>query len=209
MTGELDGARPARRRRPPHGRCGWPTRWTPIGALMRTTLLPGLLDTVLRNLSRGTRDLLVFEIGSVFLPRSNAPQPPDPRGRPQAGRGDAGRAERRAAEPAAAPGGGAGRVGRTSGLVGRAAARPAGRTRSNSPAGSARSPGANVRVVAGRAGAVAPRPLREHPGGRLADRLRRRTGPGGGRTARPAAADGGHRAQPGRVCRSGDRRSRR
>ena len=43
---------------------------------MRTTLLPGLLDTVLRNLSRGTRDLLVFEIGSVFLPRSNAPRPP-------------------------------------------------------------------------------------------------------------------------------------
>ena len=42
--------------------------------LMRTTLLPGLLDTVLRNLSRGTRDLLVFEIGSVFLPRSNAPR---------------------------------------------------------------------------------------------------------------------------------------
>ena len=47
-------------------------------ALMRTTLLPGLLDTVLRNLSRGTRDLSVFEIGSVFLPRSNAPAPPDP-----------------------------------------------------------------------------------------------------------------------------------
>ena len=46
--------------------------------LMRTTLLPGLLDTVLRNLSRGTRDLLVFEIGSVFLPRSNAPKPLDP-----------------------------------------------------------------------------------------------------------------------------------
>jgi phenylalanyl-tRNA synthetase beta chain len=45
---------------------------------MRTTLLPGLLDTVLRNLSRGTRDLLVFEIGSVFLPRSNAPKPLDP-----------------------------------------------------------------------------------------------------------------------------------
>jgi phenylalanyl-tRNA synthetase beta chain len=46
--------------------------------LMRTTLLPGLLDTVLRNISRGTRDLLVYEIGSVFLPRSNAPAPPDP-----------------------------------------------------------------------------------------------------------------------------------
>ena len=43
---------------------------------MRTTLLTGLLDTVLRNLSRGTRDLSVFEIGSVFLPRRNAPVPP-------------------------------------------------------------------------------------------------------------------------------------
>ncbi len=46
--------------------------------LMRTTLLPGLLDTVQRNLSRGNRDLLVFELGSVFLPRTNAPEPPDP-----------------------------------------------------------------------------------------------------------------------------------
>ncbi len=45
--------------------------------LMRTTLLPGLLDTVQRNISRGTRDLLVFEMGSVFLPRTNAPRPPD------------------------------------------------------------------------------------------------------------------------------------
>jgi len=44
--------------------------------LMRTTLLPGLLDTVLRNISRGTRDLLVYEIGSVFLAKSNAPVPP-------------------------------------------------------------------------------------------------------------------------------------
>ncbi len=44
--------------------------------LMRTTLLPGLLDTVLRNISRGTRDLMVYEIGPVFLPRSNAPVPP-------------------------------------------------------------------------------------------------------------------------------------
>jgi phenylalanyl-tRNA synthetase beta chain len=47
-------------------------------SLLRTTVLPGLLDTVLRNISRGTRDLLVFEIGSVFLPRRNAPVPPDP-----------------------------------------------------------------------------------------------------------------------------------
>ncbi|HYN73450.1 MAG TPA: phenylalanine--tRNA ligase subunit beta [Nakamurella sp.] len=44
--------------------------------LMRTTLLPGLLDTVLRNISRGTRDLLVYEIGPVFLAKGNAPDPP-------------------------------------------------------------------------------------------------------------------------------------
>lgn len=43
---------------------------------MRTTLLTGLLDTVQRNLSRGARDLSVFEIGSVFLPRRNAPAVP-------------------------------------------------------------------------------------------------------------------------------------
>jgi phenylalanyl-tRNA synthetase beta chain len=43
---------------------------------MRTTLLAGLLDTVLRNMSRGARDLSVFEIGSVFLPRRNAPAAP-------------------------------------------------------------------------------------------------------------------------------------
>ncbi len=43
---------------------------------MRTMLLTGLLDTVLRNMSRGSRDLSVFEIGSVFLPRRNAPAVP-------------------------------------------------------------------------------------------------------------------------------------
>ena len=44
--------------------------------LMRTTLLPGLLDTLLRNISRGSRDLLVYEIGSVFLAKGSAPVPP-------------------------------------------------------------------------------------------------------------------------------------
>ena len=44
--------------------------------LMRTTLLPGLLDTLLRNISRGSRDLLVYEIGSVFLAKGGAPVPP-------------------------------------------------------------------------------------------------------------------------------------
>ncbi len=43
---------------------------------LRTTLLPGLLDTVTRNISRGARDLAFFEIGQVFLPRPDAPLPP-------------------------------------------------------------------------------------------------------------------------------------
>ncbi len=45
-------------------------------AQMRTTMLPGLLDTVSRNLARGLRDLAIYEIGLVFLPRPNAPKPP-------------------------------------------------------------------------------------------------------------------------------------
>ncbi|WP_375485480.1 phenylalanine--tRNA ligase subunit beta [uncultured Jatrophihabitans sp.] len=36
---------------------------------LRTTLLPGLLDTVVRNLGRGRRDLAVVETGLVFLRR--------------------------------------------------------------------------------------------------------------------------------------------
>ncbi|WP_022873644.1 phenylalanine--tRNA ligase subunit beta [Nesterenkonia alba] len=35
---------------------------------LRTTLLPGLLDTVRRNISRGFRDLALYETGAVFLP---------------------------------------------------------------------------------------------------------------------------------------------
>ncbi|WP_213816532.1 phenylalanine--tRNA ligase subunit beta [Glaciihabitans sp. dw_435] len=37
-------------------------------AVMRTSLLPGLLDISRRNLSRGLTDLAVYEIGAVFLP---------------------------------------------------------------------------------------------------------------------------------------------
>jgi phenylalanyl-tRNA synthetase beta chain len=37
-------------------------------ALMRTSLLPGLLDIARRNLSRGLTDLAIFEVGQVFLP---------------------------------------------------------------------------------------------------------------------------------------------
>ena len=42
---------------------------------MRTTLLPGLLQAVARNLSRGIRELSLFEFGQVFLPADNAPRP--------------------------------------------------------------------------------------------------------------------------------------
>lgn len=35
---------------------------------LRTSVLPGLLEVVKRNLSRGFRDLALFEAGSVFLP---------------------------------------------------------------------------------------------------------------------------------------------
>jgi phenylalanyl-tRNA synthetase beta chain len=44
--------------------------------LMRSTMLPGLLETLSRNLSRGSRDVALFELGLVFLPRPDAPLPP-------------------------------------------------------------------------------------------------------------------------------------
>ena len=37
--------------------------------LMRTTLLPGLLRTLVRNLGRGFGDLSLYEMGLVYLPR--------------------------------------------------------------------------------------------------------------------------------------------
>ncbi|WP_156756451.1 phenylalanine--tRNA ligase subunit beta [Actinokineospora pegani] len=43
---------------------------------LATTLLPGLLDTVSRNLSRGAREVSLFHIGQVVLPRAQqAPMP--------------------------------------------------------------------------------------------------------------------------------------
>jgi phenylalanyl-tRNA synthetase beta chain len=44
--------------------------------LLRTSLLPPLLGTLRRNLGRGRRDLALFEIGTVFLPRLAATAPP-------------------------------------------------------------------------------------------------------------------------------------
>jgi phenylalanyl-tRNA synthetase beta chain len=40
---------------------------------LRTSLLPGLLATLRRNVGRGFRDVALFEMGSVFRPRQNAP----------------------------------------------------------------------------------------------------------------------------------------
>ncbi len=38
-------------------------------SVMRTTLVPGMLDVVRRNLSRQNEDLALFEVGTVFKPR--------------------------------------------------------------------------------------------------------------------------------------------
>ena len=45
---------------------------------LRTSLLPGLLATTQRNVSRGNRAIAIFEIGSVYLPRPDAPAVPRP-----------------------------------------------------------------------------------------------------------------------------------
>ncbi|MGH3489595.1 MAG: phenylalanine--tRNA ligase subunit beta, partial [Actinopolymorphaceae bacterium] len=44
--------------------------------LLRTTLLPGLLDTARRNVGRGMTDLALFEVGLVFRPESDTPPAP-------------------------------------------------------------------------------------------------------------------------------------
>src|SRR5215468_1338555 len=44
--------------------------------LLRTTLLPGLLRVLARNIGRGFPDIALFEMGLVYRPRLNAPKPP-------------------------------------------------------------------------------------------------------------------------------------
>lgn len=51
----------------------------PAAPFMRTSLLPGLVETAHRNLSRGLTDLALFEIGHVFVPAGkygSGPVPP-------------------------------------------------------------------------------------------------------------------------------------
>lgn len=43
---------------------------------LRTSLLPGLLATALRNIGRGNRDLALAELGAVFLPGAGSGAPP-------------------------------------------------------------------------------------------------------------------------------------
>jgi phenylalanyl-tRNA synthetase beta chain len=45
---------------------------------LRTSLLAGLLATAQRNLGRGNRDLALYEMGLVFLPRDGAERAPEP-----------------------------------------------------------------------------------------------------------------------------------
>jgi phenylalanyl-tRNA synthetase beta chain len=46
--------------------------------LLRTTLLPGLLTALRRNVGRGSADVALFEVGRVFRPRPDAPAAPRP-----------------------------------------------------------------------------------------------------------------------------------
>ncbi|MFZ5649363.1 MAG: phenylalanine--tRNA ligase subunit beta [Bacillota bacterium] len=44
-------------------------------SVMRTMMLPGLLEVLQRNASRRTTDLAVFELGKIFLPSNTGPLP--------------------------------------------------------------------------------------------------------------------------------------
>lgn len=43
--------------------------------VMRTSVVPGLLETMKRNLSQGNRDLRIFEVGKVFIDTASGRQP--------------------------------------------------------------------------------------------------------------------------------------
>jgi len=49
----------------------------PEKAELATTLLPGLLEALQRNVSRGQRDVALFHIGQVVLPRATQPPAPE------------------------------------------------------------------------------------------------------------------------------------
>jgi len=47
-------------------------------AVMRTSLVPGLLDTVSHNSTRQVKSLKIFEIGKIFIPAQTQPLPHEP-----------------------------------------------------------------------------------------------------------------------------------
>lgn len=51
---------------------------SPEQSLMRTTLIPGLLEALNYNTSRGQENVQLFEIGRVFYPKENQPLPDEP-----------------------------------------------------------------------------------------------------------------------------------
>ncbi len=183
--------------------------------LLRTTLLPGLLRVLARNVGRGFADLALFEMGMVFRPRPGSPGvAPILRVEPGTDGSRGGLAGSGPARAAAAACGGPGREPRTGRLVGEGPGRwLAGRHRGQ-PRGAAGQPGALP--GGGRpARTLAPGPLRGHfrhrrAGGAAAGRACWRTAPpgsGGVPTARPHLRgrarpvrdrDRGGRTRPGR-----------
>ncbi len=47
-------------------------------AVMRTSLIPGLLETMRYNLTRQVKTLKIFEVGKIFIPRANQALPQEP-----------------------------------------------------------------------------------------------------------------------------------
>ena len=78
---DLGRARAARRRRPPADRSALVNPLDADRAALRTTLLPGLLDALVRNLARGFRDLLLYDRRVRSCCRSRDPVAMPDRGR--------------------------------------------------------------------------------------------------------------------------------
>ena len=170
--------------------------------LLRTTLLPGLLAALRRNVGRGHRTTsALFEIGPVFRPGAGAAAAPRRGRRSTAGRPTSELAALDAALPAqprTSPSSLAGpaRAGR---LVGPGPRRRLGRRRRGGPRRGPRGAASSSTVRARPARAVAPGPLRRaaaSDGERR--RPRRRAAPAGRRGARPAGAHLRDGARPGR-----------
>ena len=164
--------------------------------LLRTTLLPGLLRVLARNIGRGFADTALYEIGLVFRPRPGAaPQAPIlavDRGPTVAELASVGS---RAARPAAVPRGRPGRRSRAGWMVGEGSSGDVGGRDRGGPRGRADLPGA-AGDPGRQAGALASGALRgDLRAGRLgrgpgvASRVRGRAAPQGDRGVRATRPD--------------------